>query len=1474
MKKWVYHKSLQLAFMLFAIFSDIFITKAITQINQPDKTQDVAQSGSQSTATPGENPKTKNDFNLIDIPLTHVSISKDSPNPIIVGIGKDGAVKYNGTTWENLGKNDLQKIEISGDGTIFGIDASKQVWRKDLQGWVIIPKLQLDSLKVGNKFEVWGINKKQAIRLIDPTGNSISIKAFLQGILDVGVGGDGDTWIINEKDSQLYRFKRSVEKWETIIKPGNAALGVPQQIVVADRFNVAFADFDGKIWKLIPGKNGTQGTDWKAISEQKVKSFSLGYDGTIIAITQDGKVAKYTPSTEEKIELENARGNKVQANDIISIISEWDGRQIWTRGSSIYDQKGTNPPPGNYLELLVGPSNDNNQFIGSFFMVQLPKEKDLKKDEENKQVVINFGDTVEIYSIYAAPGIKNKSGLLNKEWKWWVNTPHAQLGKDWCDIVVSLISHAGASDGRQLFKIISPYGQTGPVRENDIIQLVSQQQNRSIFVRKKSLYQGNFYDLVVPVSGTIVSQTGSLGSDEQNGSQYFSFRRIIEERVQKVALQTYQEVMGKFGDPTGKQAGLEKKDLKPKMGDGIGLLSKLVNLTSGPLVTSKGEIAAGGEQVFGSEGLKGFIDKQVAKIANPKELGLSLDTVFKISGVSQEIISESFESGSAIQVQRLFSKGIAWINESLETAGSALVIFFAKAGDDGNIQVCFGNKISHEFSFRVVIGGWNNSKTAFVVGDSIIAETKADVNPLAKVPPGQVIPYWISMHNNFVMAGIGAPGDNIILASSLPYKEQPTRIGFSSHQEPVSYTEVMITNPIILRQTGQIYKQTPETISVEKEQGKIFQTQTPFRVSNTGSLLFEAIAPHTVTLALSNSKKESYRIELGANGNKTAHIVRNGETINSVNLDSYQFAKLDKDRPTQFWMSIDGGKIIVGQGNIGTNAFMFFDDPDPLKDILQVGFVGTTFKQEIKNITQGPPIILEQPKKDFNYKRDTRAIRKFNGQVILVQPFSYQIAQDGPRVLLKNMDDDSSSSIAIFGTPMQNGRYPFMMTIMKNGKPEVKGMGPIDAPEKFMLEMAAQALSLAGDKTFQTATQVGRASTKLGIFAVFGVLASAGIAAAGIGIKAGSAKAAAKAKYGFRSHDSYVRTEEVINNDASMQGAPKEAVRNERVVNQLLVDLQGLKLNVKQDYEVFIGQFQEILRRINHPYVIQKLSTRTYISEGLKNLIDGAKAYSNVFTQQLISTLILAVTNPYLKIMTDSAFWSRSMSEIIKQYLFRYPNEALELPPLKGNYIWLPREFIIPDQGGISFEVKASNDLFVCFAQEQFTAQGSYNPLYEILLGGWENSRHEIHVQNLGRAAIALNKKENLSAMLSSQDFEKYFIAIVNGRILIYKNSIQEKPLIDWKDPFPWNDIKAIGFSSWDTPISIKSIKILIPEKSSAKYSEILKDDYKKSTYFKEGETYEESIRSWQQDMQYREDKDFIYRPPKGNVPQPQPSSN
>lgn len=1447
---------------------------------QSQQSLSTSPSGAPSSTQAQPKQPIKTGFVSMDIKLKQVSIARDGTLPLMVGIGEQGAVQYDGTTWKALDKKDLKQIEIAGDGTIWGVDTKKQAWRKDDKSWTPISESQLDHLSLGNKHEVWGILKTTVYRKIDPSGTLPAWRPFPGQALDIAVGGDGAVWVIGAQDATLYRLYRPAARWEVIIKPGDKALGAPQHIQVADQFNVAFLDFQGKIWKLIPGKKGKNGADWRMISEKEFTTFSLGSDGTIIGITPHGDALKYNLSDQEKKELEQARGQAVQASDVVTITSLWDGRSIWTQGSSFYDPQGTNAAPNNHIELLVGPANDARQFIGGFFMLT-------HTNNSQQQETIKFGDEVEIFSLYAAPGMKNKSGLLGKEWKWWVHNPHAQLGKQWCDMAVSLINYPGAQQGAQRFKIESPYGLTGQVRKNDAIQIVSQQYKRNVFVRQESRFGKNFYELTIPASQTTDTQAilkETFGSGEYSGAHLFSIQPVIANQVPKVARTAYQQIMGKPIEPTGKQEGLKKKLLQAKLGNGIGIITKITNLTAYPLQTPRGEIKSGTGQFLGKTGVEGLIDKTIARVTAPGLLGATLEKAFWLSGVGQEIVTSNFESGTLVKLKKLWSKGIAWINESLGTPGSATVMFFARAGDEGNIQVRFGEKIGSNDIFRIVIGGWNNSKTAFVVDDNIIAEIKAEINPFAKAHPGQVLPYWVSMYNNFVIVGAGTPGTNIILASYVPYAKQPTRIGFSSHKEPVDYTEIIVGNPFILQATGSTYKQSPETLIVPAAQEQIAWIKTPLRVFNTGTVSFQTTAPHTVTLAFDNNQQEQYRIEFGANNNTTAHIVKNKQTVHSVNLDKLQFAKLSAEKPTTFWVSIDGGRIIVGQGAIGSNAFMLWEDAAPIQDISRVGFVGTTFSQKITNIMQAPLVTLQELKPTFEYKRATRPVRQFKGPMVLVKPFEYQLVQDGPRVVFKDMDDQEGSLVPVLSTPMQNGRYPFTIVLAVNGTPEIKGTAPTDAPAKLALELTAQALSSAGDAAFMFAPQIGNAAKVTDLIGAVPLVGQAGvvvkniatvgvtaaIASAGIAAKTASASAKAAIEHGFRAHDSYVLTEEVKTGQTGTSEIPKQAIRNEAAVGQLLFDAQELKPTIQQDFEQLIAQYQEILRRINHPYVVKKTTTKMSLASGLSLLSGAYKSYSRELALQLMNILLSAITNPYLKTMSEVSQWSRTMSEILKDCLFKAPDQPLEIPALKGEYIWLPLEFETPNQGGISFEVRARSDVFFCFAQDQFTSKSINNPVYEILLGGWENNRHEIHIQTLGRAAAALNREQNAQAMLSSQKFMKYSFTLNDGRIKVFQGDVQEKAILEWKDPFPWTDIRFIGISSWNTPISIRSIKLLTADGTPVEETAKEQKEKARAQELKERKTFTEDIKEWEKEMKYR--PVLQYQLPQGQIPFPQTS--
>lgn len=1349
--------------------------------------------------------------------LQHVSVVRSGSSPIMAGVAKQGnALLFQGKDWVKLGnKNDLKSCELAGDGTFWALDKNGGVWRFTKNGWFQFPGVKAQQISLGNKNEVYIINAtNQILRRVDAANQPKNAardemalwKELPETASYVAAGGDGSVWKIDAQDLALYRFSRGDKKWYRVIKPAEFGLGNPKSLHVADKFNIIFVDYQGRIFKRLPGSQGTKPEDWQLVSDFKTAQASIGYDGTIVSVDERGTVLERIPDAQEAKQLEEARGPKVLANQITRLTSKWDGRKVWTHGASARDPQGTNPIPNNPCEILVGcpeGEKDPRPEQASFFMFTKAKNPTDRSE-------ITFGSEVEIWSLYAALGFKNKSGGLGKSWKWWVPKTHYDLQvKDWSDIVISLVADPNTQNGSQIFKLVSPYGLTGPIRSNDVVEIESLapiSKGRKVCVSFSTRWKKGFYTLLVPHEKTIDKDGDQqwFGSKDRGGAQLFSIEQVTDESILPAeAKQAYRSISGIF--PSDKKTS--SKIHEGKVTAGLGILEEVVNKSEYPVETTIGKITA-------------FDARQ--------HLKYELSAPFSIAGYAREQEIPNFDSGKMLTLKPMWSQGIAWIAESLQTPGSTTVMFLARASDDGNIQIVFGDKIGVDSMFRVIIGTDNNSKSVIKMGDKMLAESKGSVNNLAKAQPGRFIPYWASLSNNFIMVGIGSPGENIFLSGYVPLTSQPNRVGFSSDAQRIEYTEIQFGDALVAQPDYMKYQVPQKNLSLSGKQGSIVMSDYMLRVPNEGTVGFKAQAQQNVTTVLQNEKGEGYRVIIGADNNTKAKIYKNNELALTIDTQNTPYGKLDSKKDNSFWVSIDGGLLIAGQGQYGENIFLVWQDNDPINDVGKIGWVCADKPQTISNVFVASSVNLGAQKEKFSYKKQIQRF-KYKGTVSIIKQYTYEMVQDGVRVLINVFLDRAKSAgtpYAVAKTPMKDARYPLQLTIDPTGIPLVyQTYFPTEPPAKIALEIAADVSQAAGDATFQAAQSISGGMDPVSSMVALGLKT----AFAGAGIAAQTSAAATKGllRTRYRSHDSYVFTENVEGASTADASVPPEAERNAELISMDLIKMRRLNATYAPQFEELVSNYEDILRRINHPYVVADSAVKLSIFDGLARLCAVYKSQTDYRLQDLLmNMLIRALSNTYLVNPEDKQdqsardIWYKTILEISYD-VFKYakPSEVgpdgkvtdgtpIEIPPLYGEYLWLPTPFPIEDNGAVTFEAKALNDVFIGFAQEPFRVRNTDNQLYEVVLGGWENTRDVFRIKSLGKSAKTLTKEENREAMLKQNRYEKYWISLQEGRIRLGKGNPLENVILEWQDPFPWKGIKYIGFSNWDVPITLRNIRV------------------------------------------------------------------
>ena len=152
--------------------------------------------------------------------------------------------------------------------------------------------------------------------------------------------------------------------------------------------------------------------------------------------------------------------------------------------------------------------------------------------------------------------------------------------------------------------------------------------------------------------------------------------------------------------------------------------------------------------------------------------------------------------GRLLLLIRFASKGFAWLSQTFQTAGYGTVTFRAFT-QESDIQVCFSDAVAPHAIYRIVFGASANTKTVIYKNDVSVQEITNDQSARARITPGKIEGFWVSLNNGFIIIGKGDPGTNIIMAWQDPAPPaNVNQIGFSTYKSVVKYTDVqIIDNP-------------------------------------------------------------------------------------------------------------------------------------------------------------------------------------------------------------------------------------------------------------------------------------------------------------------------------------------------------------------------------------------------------------------------------------------------------------------------------------------------------------------------------------------------------------------------------------------------------------------------------------------------------------------------------------------------------
>lgn len=1348
--------------------------------------------------------------------MTAVDIARGGTDPLMVGISQGRLYMLQATSWVDITGNidqSVAAVSIAADRTIWVLDAQGSPWRR-LPGETAWKKIAgtLKTISIGNQKEVWGTGTNNKIyRKIDAAG--IDDQAAWkdrwftipdQKSINVACGGDGVVWSVNTDGLEVVTFDRAKLKWKSLIRSADLGLGSALRIKIADSYNILFVSQKGDAWRLIPGQVGSAKSDWKKIESYRFFDASIGIDGTIIGVDMQKNFIIIRPEDDKDTSknLDAARGSPVITGQVCRLVSAWDGRRVWTHGYSPFDADGKNAAPENHIGLLAGvtePDFDFKQDQGSFFKVTDPKNMAASR-------TLQYDDPIEVWSLYACPGDPSKSGGLGQEWKWWMYDQHHKWGEHWRNVVVSLMRYVHTSNGNQLFSIRSPYGRTGPVCSNDVVEIVSlapHAKNCPLFIHPWSVLEGGCYEIIASDGSREAARWGgtysAFGPFEASGMQLFQLQQIKEADVHPEARTQYRraigldvsdEIFGKL-DP--------KSSLKLDTSAGLALMETLQNETPFLLTTN----------ILGNVPANESIDN-----VNKK-----LDQIFTFegTGMGEEL---PFAPDSIWQCAPMYSRSIAWIAKAIDQPGATTMIFLAQGTDDGDIQLVFGNKIGPDCAFKIHIGTDDNSKSAIVVDDKPFAQVDASVSELARIQPNAWVPYWVSLNDNFLMIGSrDVPGKGIFLSAYLPIDTSKIdRIGFSCHKGKISCANAQFGKPVVVQSMGDIYDGSLQSnLDIPADPRAIAWYSKPLRVFNEGMVAFDVTAQHTVTVVLATQdQKDQYQIVLGAEGNSQAYIYKNGQKVVSVSLTESGLGKVFSDRTNTFWVSMISGLILVGSGDVGTNMFLAWQDDKYIKGISSIGFRGSDHQQQVTKIQMLPPVDFSTAQEEATYSRVVQQV-PYSGSIQMLYGFSFQVLQDGQQLVLK--DNLTGKNHPVLKAPTQGSTQRFRLNIWKDGTPNFIPVSEAqESEEQVTLKQEANIAQAVGQANLQAASAVSLGGADM-VSGLAALATGTAFSAAGIAAMTVAAKKNAELNARYRSPASYVYLEQYARDAGVQLTVNTDDQTNGMIIRQLIVDASKLAFDVVDDFYNMIQIYQNLISYVTSAATVRDPGVRQTIFSTLETAMRTCATkkdeYPLVVKEKLMNVLIDFYSNAYFIDQTNrmdvvrKQAWYDGIVTLGEELLLQSTQSEVTIRRLYGEYLWYPFPLAIDDQGYVAFEVNANTDVFVGFSQQPVSARTlSDNKMYEIVLGARLNATHEIRIKSMGSPAAIFERSRDKTAMLRPNQYDQYWISLYNGLIKVGKGAPGSNVLLEWRDPFPWKGIQRVGVGSWDTDMKIRNFQI------------------------------------------------------------------
>lgn len=778
---------------------------------------------------------------------------------------------------------------------------------------------------------------------------------------------------------------------------------------------------------------------------------------------------------------------------------------------------------------------------------------------------------------------------------------------------------------------------------------------------------------------------------------------------------------------------------------------------------------------------------------------------------------EGFGPGMLVTINPLLSQGFAWLEESLPVPGQGTILFSALA-EKSDVHVCFSDNSSPRAAYRIAFGTLDNNKTIIYKNDVPVQQVDNLQNPAARITPGMIEQFWVSINKGFIIVGKGAPGTGIIMAwqDSAPV-QNIQYVGFSSFKSITKVTNVQkLADAITPVAPSDSYVQVSASMQVGTISSPAWH-KLPLSPADAGTVAFDVKGSSDATLVLANEQNQGYAITFGSDGNKTTKIVRledNTKDLYDIDVASLPLAGLKTGANSKFWVSLYKGQIVMGNGDVGKNPFCILVDSQTPKGISKIGFAG---QASFQNLGIYPEIELgfEPEASGYTKSREFTAVK---GALNIITPYNYRIVQEGPQVRFS--DRLTGMLWNVGATPEPDAEYHFKLSILPTGEPNLELLFKDPSAEIVKTEKAIKLLSTGSDSAFKAAQTMAMATGPEIISNMISIAASAAFSLVGTGLAMGKAAEENKLMEMQALGGRYISTDRVEKSAGGTAQISPEDQNNRSLLVAKLEQVLQFQLGDAAQLDYATKQWDDVLRLITGFYVIDDAATKLKLTDGLKEIYNAVKSLelttaSLPLFNRMMDILIKAYNSPYITTVGDTAEEQQRMDWYV--WINELSTRLLGSPALmqigidvdfKGEYLWLPDELPVAGSGSISFEAKAYNNIFVGFSENPYQVRNRSKRMYEIIIGMWDNKSTEIHRKSLGDAVAIFDHKQYPALSPDPAKFTKYWINIDKGIISIGVGELGENKICEWTDPYPAAPVKSVGLSNWLAEATFRNVKV------------------------------------------------------------------